>query len=417
MKANQLSRPGGKSRPGRKLSRKPARKLGKYLALLAALALFAAACGSDDDDANAQDAAAAQDAADEANEANAAREEEEAGTADDDTEQSDADDPADDSETTDSAEAVDGSAGAQPGNACQTGGQSPSINTSVTVTGGSGDSEFVNSYNYELYVPSGYNGAPTPLVVNFHGLGSNGLQQQGYTAYDQVAEEEGFIVAYPTGLPSAQGLNSWELPQFDEESRDDVAFVRALIGDIGQWVCVDESRIYSTGMSNGGFFSAIVACELADVFAATFSVAGMTHPEGCVPSQPIAMGFIHGTADDVVPYIGTGTSTLLTLLEQGSEAYITAEEFFSQSMPDEIAEFAADMGCDEITETAHSADTQLRRFAGCDDPNVEVVFYTVQDGGHVWPGAEATINQSTLDFDASRDGWAFLSQFTLISRP
>ena len=277
-----------------------------------------------------------------------------------------------------------------------------------------------HTYTYSTAIPSGYSADnPTPIVVLFHGLGGNGEQAAFGSGYADLAEQENFVLVYPDGLDTRGVGANWELLQLDEEGRDDVEFTRAMLEDVKQLVCVDENRIYSTGMSNGGFFSAVIACELSDVFAATFSVAGMTHPEGCQPSNPIAMGFIHGTADSVVSYSGAGSVLLAALTLSGSftqEEIATFKVFFEQSMPVEIAEFAADMGCDEITDTDHSDDTQLRRFAGCDDSNVEVVFYTVQDGQHVWPGGFGTEGQTTEDFDATVDGWAFLSQFTLNSR-
>ena len=386
-----------------------------WLALLAVFALLAASCGSDDDDAAASDDAAANDDAE--FEPDTPTGSPDDGNNPDVTNEVLVDPPRELDDTP--FEQKDGNEitpdDTPTGDACTRAELSTSTSTTVVVAGTVGDTEYANNYKYDLFVPSGYTGEATPLVVNFHGLGSNGPQQSAYTAYPVLAEEENFIVVHPTGLTSAQGLNSWELPQFDELGRDDVAFTRALLEDVKKWVCVDTDRIYSTGMSNGGFFSAVVACELSDVFAATFSVAGMTHAPGCVPAQPIAMGLIHGTADAVVAYSGGG-STLLSQLEEGTEEYAVAEAFFLQSMPDEIAEFAADFGCNESTESAVSADLLLRRFGGCDDENVEVVFYTVQEGQHVWPGAPGSESSTTTDFDATRDGWAFLSQFTLTSR-
>ncbi len=276
------------------------------------------------------------------------------------------------------------------------------------------------TYTYGVSLPSGYStNNPTPVVVLFHGLGGSGDATALRSGYLDLAEEENFVLVYPTGLDTRGIGASWELPQFDEEGRDDVEFTRAMLKEIKQSVCVDENRIYATGMSNGGFFSAIIACELSDVFAATFSVAGVTHPEDCQPSNPIAMGFIHGTADSVVPYEG-GMSILVAAASLiGSftqEEIATFSAFFEQSMPTEIAEFAVDMGCDEITDIDHNDDTQLRRFTGCADPNVEITFYTVQDGRHVWPGAFDADGQATEELNATTDGWAFLSQFTLSSR-
>ncbi|HCB38024.1 MAG TPA: hypothetical protein DEP66_07535, partial [Acidimicrobiaceae bacterium] len=276
-----------------------------------------------------------------------------------------------------------------------------------------------NDYDYHVFVPPGYTPVPTPLVLNFHGLGSDGAGQAGFSNYQGVAVEEGFVVVHPTGLivESSGDRRSWELPQLPDDERDDVGFVRDLIAEVGRQVCVDAARVYATGMSNGGFLSSVLACEMADTFAATFSVAAVTHPDGCTPSRPIAMGAVHGTADEVVPYSGGGGSTLIDTADESFDAE-TLADFFSQVMPEEMAEFAADFDCGPAVDTTVGPDTTLRTWSDCDG-GVELVFYTVEGGGHTWPGSmlarayAAQLGYATDDVDAARDGWAFMSRFTL----
>ena len=103
---------------------------------------------------------------------------------------------------------------------------------------------------------------------------------------EALAEAERFIAVHPTGVP-AEGdtRNSWQLASSPGDgSRDDVAFADSLIDElIANW-CADPDRIYSIGMSNGGFFTARLVCEMADRLAAAVSVAGLYHPDGCSPS-------------------------------------------------------------------------------------------------------------------------------------
>jgi polyhydroxybutyrate depolymerase len=285
-------------------------------------------------------------------------------------------------------------------------------------TGGSGSSMGVLSsgghdYQYFLFVPSSYDGNPVPLVMEFHGLGSNGSQQNGLSAYSALAIQEGFAVVSPTGVANEAGQNSWELAQFDVEGRDDVQMASDLIDAVSAVVCIDQSRVFATGLSNGGYFSALLACRLADRVAATFSVAAISHPEDCSPSRPIAMGAVHGTADLVVPY-GGGESSLVTTDEAREEF----ADFFAQVMPEETAEFAADFGCSTVTDTEVGSDVELRTHTGC-ERGVEVRFYTVEGGGHTWPGSdlakafEGVLGYATTTIDATEDGWAFMSQYSL----
>jgi polyhydroxybutyrate depolymerase len=248
-------------------------------------------------------------------------------------------------------------------------------------------------------------------VIDWHGLGSNGPQQAMYSGYEDVAEAEGFIVVHPTGVADeAGGPNSWQLFPAPDRERDDLAFAGALIDELVANWCVDPTRVYSTGMSNGGFFTARLICEMSDRIAAAVSVAGTYHPDGCAPGREVPYIAIHGTDDDVVPYAG-GESTLMT--EDSPEEL---RVFFSQVIPNEFAEFAADAGCDAATDTDVGEDVIRHEYTGCDGDG-PLIFFEVQGGGHTWPSSPmaavtvALLGYTTTDIDATRDGWAFMSQF------
>ncbi len=273
-------------------------------------------------------------------------------------------------------------------------------------------------YPYSVFVPPGLDGQPVPVVLEFHGLGSDGPGQAGLSGYAALALREGFVVVSPTGPPAAgDTANSWELVQFDDAARDDVAMVRTLVDQVAQDVCVDRSRVYATGLSNGGYFSARLACEAADLVAAVVAVAAISHPDGCAPSRPVPVMAIHGTADAIVPFDGSGESVLLTD-DMGPAVRAAFSVFFEQVMPDELAEFATGARCASVVDEAVGPDTSLRRYTDCDG-GVEMRFYTVRDGGHTWPGSPLaallapTLGYATTDIDATADGWAFMSGYAI----
>ena len=141
-----------------------------------------------------------------------------------------------------------------------------------------------------MFVPSAYAGSPLPVVIDWHGLGSNGPHQAMYSGYESVAEAEGFIVVHPTGVADAPRRAELvaAVPGAGRE-RDDLAFAGALIDELVANWCADPARVYSTGMSNGGFFTARLICEMSDRIAAAVSVAGTYHPEGCDPGARCAV--------------------------------------------------------------------------------------------------------------------------------
>jgi len=258
-----------------------------------------------------------------------------------------------------------------------------------------------------------------PLVMNFHGLGSNGDQQAAFTGYEELAEQEGFIVVHPTGVPSSsddQGRNSWETLSMDDAGKDDFAFAKDLLDLLIEDYCVDAERVYATGMSGGGLFTSQLVCAMSDRLAAAASVAALHFPESCNPDKAVPFMAIHGRDDPTVPFDGDLTGTRFE-----GEAF--AQLLFSTPIPDQFAQFAAAMGCDPDGERVKSStDVVTTTYSGCDD-GVRLVFHKVVEGGHAWPSSPLTkpgspladqLRQlqgySTFDIDATGDGWALFEQ-------
>ena len=161
---------------------------------------------------------------------------------------------------------------------------------------------------YSFYVPAIYDGSQAyPLVLNLHGYTSNGTEQSFYGNFKPIADTAGFIVVHPegtiqTGTASTQFWNVGFFPS----NVDDIGFLESLIDTISASYNIDATRIYSTGMSNGGFMSYKLACE-SNRFAAIASVTGSMTGQmqnNCSPIKPIPVMEIHGTADPTVPYNG-----------------------------------------------------------------------------------------------------------------
>ena len=265
-------------------------------------------------------------------------------------------------------------------------------------------------YDYQWTVPSSYTGEPIPVVLDFHGIGSNGSQQAVFSGWAAAAEANGFLSIQPTGLSVAgDDRASWELPQFDLPTRDDVAMVVDLLDLAAASICIDPARVYATGMSNGGFFTSELVCDLSDRIAAAMSVAGVTHDESCAPTRAVPYIAFHGIDDTTVPFAGGGESDLAGA--GGSNA------FFEQVMPDEFAEFAADFGCTGSTDNAVTAEITQTSYSGCND-DAELSFYAIAGAGHTWPGsiissAIASLGVTNLDIDATAVGWEFFSRHSL----
>ena len=281
--------------------------------------------------------------------------------------------------------------------------------TGITVT------EESVTYTVQVFVPSAYGSGLTPAVINWHGLGSTGQQQAFLTDYENLAESEGFVVVHPTGVSNdvSGDARGWELAQFDTVGRDDVAMAEVLIDQLIDDFCVDPNRVYSTGMSNGGFFTSRLVCEMADRIAAAVSVGGISHYDECRPDRPVPFMAFHGTDDGVVPFAG-GESSLAS-----PESPPALQAFFDQVMPDEFAEFSTDFGCATTPAVTEVTPEVIRYdYTGCDG-DVPMTFIEIVGGGHTWPGSplgplmEGFVGVTTDDISATAAGWAFMSQFSL----
>jgi len=112
---------------------------------------------------------------------------------------------------------------------------------------------------YLLYTPPGYDPAtPVPLVLSLHGFASGPVNQMEVSQWNQVADEHGFLVAYPEGAGFPKRWNTSGVA--GEDAADDVAFLSALIDALSQQLNVDPQRIYVNGLSNGGGMSNTLAC-------------------------------------------------------------------------------------------------------------------------------------------------------------
>lgn len=253
-----------------------------------------------------------------------------------------------------------------------------------------------------IQVPDSFTGARTPTVIDFHGLGSNGDEQATLSGFGELGQQEGFIVVHPTGVPNAgDGRAAWQLATspFDD-THDDVEFVSTLIDELIAGWCADESRIYVTGMSNGGFFAARLTCRLADRIAAAVTVGGINRPDDCTPARLVPISAFHGTADTFVPFNGNGQSELV-----GSGDLPT--ELFTSDIPGEVAEFAAAAGClPEPVDTPFGTTVVRHAYEGCDNGSAFALIELI-GGGHVWP------RPPDWPLDATADGWSFMSQFSL----
>lgn len=257
--------------------------------------------------------------------------------------------------------------------------------------------------DYILYIPEVYDGSTTvPLVLNFHGYGSNAAQQMFYGDFRDIADTEGFLLVHPEGTTFI-GDQFWNVGFPGLSSNiDDVGFTEALIDELATLYAIDLDRVYATGMSNGGFMSFLLACQLSEKIAAVASVTGsMTQDtfDDCNAQHPTPVLQIHGTDDGVVLYNGNNLSIPIA---------------------DVISYWVDHNNCESTPTT-----TTLPDIDPSDGSTIEHSVYEDGDngittehmkvigGGHTWPGSVINTVGTNQDIDASMEIWLFFSRYDI----
>ncbi|MCB9292811.1 MAG: T9SS type A sorting domain-containing protein [Lewinellaceae bacterium] len=255
------------------------------------------------------------------------------------------------------------------------------------------------SRSYRLYIPpANASGEGLPLVFNFHGYGSNAFQQELYSGMNEVADTAGFFVCYPNGVASAWNVG-WDFGS----TADDVGLTAALIDELSENYNIDPRRVYACGMSNGGFMSYRLACELNSRIAAIASVTGSMVPGylgSCSPGRAVPVLEIHGTADAVVPY--EGQANLCVNID-------TVVHFWATNNSCDPVPVAQD-----LPDTAPLDGSTATRvdYNNCEGDR-QVSLFRIKGGGHTWPGAAFSIGVTNQDIDASVEIWRFFNRFVL----
>lgn len=236
-----------------------------------------------------------------------------------------------------------------------------------------------NGRTYRLGVPAEYDPhEPTPLILDLHGSGSNAGQQSAYSQLPKRGTERGYLVVTPDAIHGR-----WELAG---RGRDD-EFLTALLVDIERTYCVDLDRVHAAGISLGAWKATITACTHPDRFASIGLVAEEVAPPGC--SMPVVA--FRGTADAVVPY-GAGADEGVVV--QGANVGLTGVEV---NMP----AWARNAGCseDKVVERIEP-DVEHWTYRGCPE-GAGVELYSVEHGGHTWPGSPIELPKTTQTIDAT----------------
>lgn len=237
-----------------------------------------------------------------------------------------------------------------------------------------------------------------PLVIVLHGSGASGATARRQSGMDSIADAAHFLVAYPDATTGTLGLGAdWNAGECcgaaHDGKVDDVGFMRALVGALSREMPVDRRRVYVAGFSDGARMAYRVACELSARVAAVAVVSGSLVDAACAPRRPVPLIAFHGTADDEVPYRDSSFSTAAGMPPRGASG-----------LPPSVVFWATIDRCRSVQATRYAPHVMLTRFVGC---VADVNLYSLDGGGHVWPGSEEDGEPAAHEIAASRQAWRF----------
>jgi polyhydroxybutyrate depolymerase len=274
---------------------------------------------------------------------------------------------------------------------------------------------------YLLHVPTGYDPARKwPVVIMFHGGGGTAADAMRETGWTAKADLEGFLAVFPEGTPpdASRPARFRGNPQTwndgsartglgaVEQGVADVEFVAAMVAEIKTRFSVDEYRVYATGFSNGASMTFRVARELSELFAAVAPVAGADWLV-TLPSRPVPLLYITGTADPLNPF-------------DGGEVRIGLKFYgVKKATMETVESWAAMAGYPREPATIYSKDGTTGTAYGFPGEKPVVVLYSIEGHGHHWPGGNSSLPESfagnnTATLKASDVIWEFFKARSLV---
>jgi polyhydroxybutyrate depolymerase len=273
--------------------------------------------------------------------------------------------------------------------------------------------------SYLVHVPGSYDGSkPYPVVLVFHGGGSNAKQWMPFCGLNETADKAGFIAVYPDG--TGKTIQGYEVFGWNGGPRrpgggdpaqngvDDVGFTRALLDDLARVAKVDAKRVYAAGMSMGAIMVYRLASELSDRIAAVAPIAGPMGTEACDPKRPVSVIHFHGTQDEAVPFEG-GKGRL----DPSGTEYYSVEHSIGAWVKADGCEVRA--RTDDLPDKSDDGTKATRKTYGGGKGGAEVVLIVIEGGGHTWPGREfgpelKVLGRSSKDVSANDLMWQFFEK-------
>jgi len=270
---------------------------------------------------------------------------------------------------------------------------------------------------FYLHLPTNHKFATKlPVVFVLHGGGkADGHEVAQRTGYNKLADREGFISVYPNGVDAQwnDGRGKTFRNEKDNTKVYDVGFISALIDHIIKDYKGDSSRIYVTGLSNGGMMTLRLGCELSSKLAAIAPVIANIPKnivEKCNPDSPLPVLLMNGTDDPFVPWNGGKVTIFRQTRGEVVSTKDTIQFWVKHNRCNSVPNIKILTDRDTNDHSTVRVTTYTKEKNGCD-----VILYAIEGGGHNFPGSSTPdrprlLGRKNNDIEGSEIIWEFFRQ-------
>lgn len=249
------------------------------------------------------------------------------------------------------------------------------------------------------YTPENNTGERMPVVIALHGGFATPKSMFRLADFRPIADKEKFLVVCPASK------RMWH-DGADNKEIDDVKFIDQVISHMIEKYKADPERVYITGISNGGFMTTRLACEIPSRIAAIAVVAAtLDVEEGYDLKRPMPVMYMHGTTDPIIGYNGGKLfGRKMYSHRDVIEKWVKMNDCYPEPVKIDIPDISHD-GTEVFMQE------YVNRING-----LKVVSYSIGNGGHTWPGGrqyfpELIIGKTTRNLNACQTIWDFFKSY------
>jgi poly(hydroxyalkanoate) depolymerase family esterase len=243
-------------------------------------------------------------------------------------------------------------------------------------------SNSAGSRTYKLFVPTGYQGQPLPLIVMLHGCTQSPEDFAAGTRMNFIAEEQTCLVVYPAQGSDANPSKCWNWFRSTDQQRGagEPSLIAGITRQVMKDYSVDPKRVYVAGLSAGGAAAAIMGTTYSDLYAAVGIHSGLAYGAATdMPSAFAAMRQGGGAGRQAV----AGGSAVPSIIFHGDRD--------STVHPDNgVQAFEQAMGMTETQKKIHRGQIPgghgYTRTTHADGDREILEHWNIHGSGHAWSG-------------------------------